>query len=160
MRIFIRFVLFLCFLLKPEESFSDIDIMQEASDNQPVVVIGSANEGNHQRKTVVLEQNGEENPLGNPIVPLSLESGNVSEMPQVEKPISPQVNSNPVISETLPQNPKISAQETPQIVNKQIQNTLYEAGGRIYDIQSYPVQDVNYIGEKNINPTITTYPAY
>lgn len=65
-----------------------------------------------------------------------------------------------VVSESLPQNPQISPQESPQAVNQQIQNTLYESGGRIYDVQSYPTSDVNTIEEPNIQPTITTYPSY
>lgn len=65
-----------------------------------------------------------------------------------------------VVSESLPQNPQISPQESPQAVNQQIQNTLYESGGRIYDVQSYPTSDVNIIEEPNIQPTITTYPSY
>ena len=65
-----------------------------------------------------------------------------------------------VVSESLPQNPQISPQESPQAVNQQIQNTLYESGGRIYDVQSYPTSDVNTVEEPNIQPTITTYPSY
>ena len=65
-----------------------------------------------------------------------------------------------VVSEALPQNPQISPQESPQAVNQQIQNTLYESGGRIYDVQSYPASDVNTIEEPNIQSTITTYPSY
>ena len=65
-----------------------------------------------------------------------------------------------VVQESLPQNPPISPEESPQIVNKQIQNTLYESGGRIYDIQSYPATDIDVIEQPNINKTITTYPAY
>ena len=65
-----------------------------------------------------------------------------------------------VVSESLPQNPQISPQESPQAVNQQIQNTLYESGGRIYDVQSYPASDVNTVEEPNIQPTITTYPSY
>ena len=63
------------------------------------------------------------------------------------------------IQESLPQNPSVSL-ETPQQVNSQIQNTLYEAGGRIYDVQSYPDSDVSQIEEPNINPTISTVPSY
>ena len=64
------------------------------------------------------------------------------------------------ISETLPQNPSISSDETPQKVNRQIQNTLYESGGRIYDVQSYPAEDIDKIEEPNMQPTVTTYPSY
>ena len=135
-------------------------LMRESPEGAPVVVYGSANEGNGARDTVVLEQNGDENPLGNPL-PETVADNNEN-LETNNEPVPQMQNNEPIrsITEMLPENPKISAQESPQEVNKQIQNTLYESGGRIYDIQSYPVSNVDYIGEKNINPTITTYPAY
>ena len=110
-----------------------------------------------------MEQNSEENPLGNPIPDNnSLIQNNLPEKqklplePVVKKDFLPQS----VVQENLPQNPQISPQESPQIVNQQIQNTLYESGGRIYDIQSYPATDIDKIEQPNLNKTITTYPAY
>ncbi|MBQ8465517.1 MAG: hypothetical protein IJ529_04295 [Alphaproteobacteria bacterium] len=137
-------------------------IEQEAPADSPVIVYGSANEGNGHRDSVLLEQNSENNPLGNP---LSFDSSEDPEeslsSPQTSEKSPAQKVSRPFkIQESLPQNPQISAQETPQTVNKQIQNTLYESGGRIYDIQSFPASDVSYIEQPNLNPTITTYPAY
>ena len=136
---------------------------REAPVDAPVYVYGSANEGNGQRNSFLLEQNGEENPLGNPIPDdSSLAQSNLSEMPELSKrsDVKEDFLSRSVVQENLPQNPQISPQESPQIVNKQIQNTLYESGGRIYDIQSYPVTDINVIEQPNLNKTITTYPAY
>ena len=135
-------------------------LMQEGAPDAPVVVYGSANEGQGARNTVVLEQNGDENPLGNPIPTVPSDDTKNASLEEVQLP--QQQNNTPLkkMTEILPQNPKISAEESPQQVNKQIQNTLYESGGRIYDIQSYPASDIKYIEEPNINPTITTYPAY
>ena len=137
--------------------------VREAPVNAPVYVFGSANEGNGQRNSFLLEQNGEDNPLGNPISEdNSFIRNNSPEMPEL--PPKPAVKKDPlplsVVQESLPQNPQISPQESPQIVNKQIQNTLYESGGRIYDIQSYPATDIDEIEQPNLNKTITTYPAY
>lgn len=136
---------------------------QEAPVNAPVYVFGSANEGNGQRNSFLLEQNSEENPLGNPIQEdNSLTQSNPPENQKL--PLEPAGKNfslpQSVVQESLPQNPQISPQESPQIVNKQIQNTLYESGGRIYDIQSYPATDINVIEQPNLNKTITTYPAY
>ena len=126
----------------------------------PVVVYGSANEGEGRRNTFLLEQPNEDNPLGNPIMnssslgqpllPSAQEHKNKSLLSPVETP-------SKMIQESLPVNPQLSSGLTPQKQDKQIQNTLYESGDRIYDLQSYPVKDVDYIETPNINPTITTY---
>lgn len=135
-------------------------IEQEAPADAPVVVFGSANEGNGRRDSVLLEQNSEENPLGNPI---QLTEPDDQETPQVNPAtvsVMPVKTVNPplMVQENLPQNPQLSPQESPQNVNKQIQDTLYESGGRIYDVQSYPVSDIDYIEKPNLNQAITTYP--
>ena len=44
-------------------------------------------------------------------------------------------------------------------LNNQIENTLYQSDGRIYDVQSYPDTDVERI-ESLPQPTITDYPSY
>ena len=63
------------------------------------------------------------------------------------------------INQFAVQNPKPFS-ISPEQEQNQIENTLYEAGDRIYDVQSYPLKDINEITEPNINPTITTYPQY
>jgi len=136
-------------------------IEQEAPADAPVVVFGSANEGNGQRDSVLLEQNSDENPLGNPV---QLAEPDNQETPQATQQVAPveptQMTNQPErVQENLPQNPQLSPQESPQIVNKQIQDTLYESGGRIYDVQSYPTSDIDYIEKPNLNQAITTYPA-
>lgn len=134
-------------------------IEDEAPAGSPVVVFGSANEGHGKRDSVLIKQNNDENPLGNPIIsdPQTLSSDDP--LPAATVSLVQNEGLQHVVNEVLPQNPKLSPQESPQIVDKQIQNTLYESGGRIYDIQSYPVTDVNYIEQPNINRSITTYPA-
>lgn len=135
-------------------------IEQEAPANTPVVVFGSANEGNGRRDSVLLEQNNEENPLGNPIQLVEPDNQETPQTTQQSDPVEPKqmINSPVMVQENLPQNPQLSSQESPQIVNKQIQDTLYESGGRIYDVQSYPVSDIDYIERPNLNQAITTYP--
>ena len=130
-----------------------------------VTVYGVAQSSDGQVNTFKVEQpNGNENPLGDPIVNLD-EAENVPAQMTNQKelsgvqPLEPQALPQGIIQENLPQNPSVSS-ETPQQVNKQIQNTLYESGGRIYDVQSYPDSDVDTIEEPNINPTILTVPSY
>ncbi len=49
---------------------------------------------------------------------------------------------------------------SPQKEQNEIENTLYEGGNRIYDVQSYPIKDIKTITEPNLDPTISTYPEY
>ena len=49
---------------------------------------------------------------------------------------------------------------SPQAEQNEIENTLYEGGDRIYDVQSFPLKDIKTITEPNIDPTISTYPEY
>lgn len=135
-------------------------IEKEAPTAAPVYVYGSANEGDGKRNSVLLEQQGDTNPLGNPIQSYNPEESTPQNKDSsIIQKVVPQ--SSPLqIQENLPQNPQISPEETPQIINKQIQNTLYESGNRIYDIQSYPTSDIDYLEQPNVGNTITTYPAY
>lgn len=142
------------------QTANDFDVMDEAPEGAPVEVYGSANLGDGKRDSVLLKQQNDENPLGNQIVlPLVTPNEDVSSQNLSRETPSQFVPTN-VVQENLLQNPKISQKETPQIVNKQIQNTLYYSGGRIYDVQSYPATDIDYIERPNLNKTITTYPAY
>ena len=99
------------------------------------------------------------NPLGNPIP---------DEMNAVQPDVQnqPTATPNPVksipineINQSAAQNPPPFSQ-SPEQEQNQIENTLYEGGNRIYDVQSYPINDVKTITEPNIDPTITTYPEY
>lgn len=140
-----------------EETYT---IEKEAPDNTPPTIYGSANLGHGKKDSFLLEQSDNNNPLGNPLISDSHQN---QASFQQQQPLQANAFSLPqprIIKENLPQNPKISPQESPQNINKQIQNTLYESGGRIYDIQSYPTSDINYIEQPNVGNTITTYPAY
>lgn len=131
-----------------------------AVDSGEVMVYGASKNLSGQADEVLLEQPATaENPLGNPIVSPDDVSAPAVAVPSVV-PAAPEVSAvSPRIEESLPQNPSVSS-ETPQEVNQQIQDTLYESGGRIYDVQSYPASDVKKIEEPNLNPTINTYPSY
>lgn len=63
------------------------------------------------------------------------------------------------INQWSPQNPKPFS-ISPQKEQNEIENTLYEGGNRIYDVQSFPIKDIKTITEPNIDPTISTYPEY
>lgn len=80
---------------------------------------------------------------------------------QKEKPLPDIRNAQNIkkIKQWSPQNPKPFS-ISPKAEQNEIENTLYEGGNRIYDVQSYPIKDIKTITEPNIDPTISTYPEY
>lgn len=139
------------------QAVTSYTIEEEAAPSAPVVVFGRANLGKNKSDSVLIEQNNEDNPLGNP---LNTDTDTSAATPTTNnQPTATSAAAHPVITENLPQNPQLSPSESPPQVNKQIQDTLYESGNRIYDIQSFPAQDIKTIETPNLNPTITTYPA-
>jgi hypothetical protein len=134
-----------------------------AYSQNPTVVYGASELPDKTHDSVVLVQpENAQNPLGNPIVApenvyntesLAVEqvSSENNDLQQSDKSVS--------IQQTSEQNPPAFS-ETPQELKNKIENTLYQGGDRIYDIQSYPINDIKEITEPNIQPTITTYPEY
>ncbi len=124
----------------------------------PTIIFGQSELPDNKSDSVMLIQpENSVNPLGNPIVTMPQKNEQINNTPSA---ISPQKSiSYQQIKQTQEQDPQ-PFQETPQKQNNQIDNTLYQGGNRIYDIQSYPIEDINKITEPNIQPTITTYPAY
>ena len=139
-----------------------------ASAQTPTVVYGAAETavGNENQFMVIQPENAP-NPLGNPIVTppdtqTTIPAATSQEIPQQQSTVSTQNKRQPaenVINQTAEQNPEPFS-ETPQQEQNQIQNTLYQGGNRIYDVQSFPINDIKTITEPNIQPTITTYPEY
>lgn len=133
------------------------------SDNaQPTVVYGEAENANGTFNEMTVEQAADApNPFGNPIV---------NEVPYGRRapedgkgkpqPPAPELGKSPVnvVSQTSGQNPEISPQNSPEQMQNEIQNTLYESDDRIYDLQSYPDSDINQI--ENQGNAVTNYPEY
>lgn len=111
----------------------------------------------------LLEQpDNNKNPLGNPISEPASEQIPPSSFVSPSAPQAAKIESQPSdgITEYESINPQISPQTTPQIEAGKIQNTIFQGGQRIYDVQSIPIKDINKVEEPNIQPTISTYPAY
>ena len=94
---------------------------------------------------VVAQPDNLENPLGNPIEgpqtpPQVFHSSSQVKVPQSEKNSSFQFD-QPLLQTA----PTLEAKD----LGQDFQNTLLEANGRVYDVQSYPIQDMNVMG----NPT-------
>ncbi len=135
-----------------------------AQAQTPTVVYGAAETaGGKENQFMVVQPEDAPNPLGNPIitVPDTVPAAQTSQQPLSAVPETKPSQTAPsdIINQTAEQNPAPFS-ETPQEEQNQIQNTLYQSGDRIYDVQSFPLNDIKTITEPNIQPTITTYPEY
>ena len=136
-----------------------------AAENNPTVVFGAAATPDGEQNTFVVEQpEGAPNPLGDPIagsntppqvfdVPAEMsnqvQSSSDQSIPQpIEDPNA--LNEQNMVEPSVSNNPTAEAQS----LGEDFQNTLTEANGRIYDIQSYPEQDVNVMGNSSEPQTI------
>ena len=153
-------VLLMAALLPNAASAETIDVRSDSE--QPTVIYGEAENANGTFNEMTVEQAADaQNPFCNPIV---------NELPygkpalEVEKgkslPPAPELGKSPVnvVSQTSGQNPEISPQNSPEQMQNEIQNTLYESDDRIYDLQSYPDNDINQI--ENRGNAVTNYPEY
>lgn len=91
--------------------------------------------------------------------PVLIINENASIQQNKEKTQNPIQNKPNEIHQLSAQNPKPFS-ISPEAEKHEIENTLYEGGNRIYDVQSFPIDDIKTITEPNINPTISTYPEY
>ena len=130
------------------------------------VVYGSAATQQGSQDTFVVEQPADAaNPLGSPIVDDSTAQPAATSPQPTDTAVQPSTNTVAaplpagVVNQISEQNPSISSEPNPASMDNKIQDTLYESGNRIYDIQSYPVNDVNQM-ESPSQPTIDNYPAY
>lgn len=97
----------------------------------------------------------EENP---PVVEEIIEQPQASAT-QKKAPAEKDIENLHEVNQWSPQNPKPFS-ISPEKEQNEIENTLYEGGNRIYDVQSFPIKDIKTITEPNIDPTISTYPEY
>ena len=130
------------------------------------VVYGSAATQQGSQDTFVVEQPADAaNPLGSPIVDDSTAQPAATSPQPTNPAVQPSTNNVAaplpagVVNQISEQNPSISSEPNPASMDNKIQDTLYESGTRIYDIQSYPVNDVNQM-ESPSQPAIDNYPAY
>lgn len=137
-----------------------VTISDVNTENEPTIIYGkSENAQGQEDEAIVVQPKSAGNPLGNPIVRDSTVVSGVENAKMAPSANAVKGQNGQIVDELSPQNPAVSAQ-TPEQVNSEIQNTLYESGGRIYDEQSYPINDINTIMEPNLDKEITNYPSY
>ncbi len=109
---------------------------------EPTTVEAVANTPDGGKNIAIIEQPNSENPLGNPIVGPYVAPKAYNAADALHD------NINAVAGQT---NTKGGLLQHAQALGQQFKNTLMEANGEIYDVQSYPVQDVGVIGN-NADP--------
>lgn len=156
----------LCAVNSPSYAQENTSIIEEeAMPQAPTLVYGAAKKENGTMDKVLVEQPaGAPNPLGNPIVS-DVPPEDFGNSPEQQAPLSSNetapsaLSSGPNTSGTVPFAPG-SPQEASDL-GKEFQNTLVEGNGMIYDIQAYPTQDIDVIGNSanpetiyspNVNP--------
>ena len=127
-----------------------------ATEDGETMVFGEAHNANGTVNEVVLEQPKDSgNPLGNPIY----DDTDNSVTPTVAQSQDTKNTDIKAVMQTSRQNPTDS-QMTPEQMSNEIQNKIYQEGNRIYDIQSYPADDLKTINQNGQDEAITNYPAY
>lgn len=138
-------------------------LILSAEPNQPTEIIGSAATPDGPRKEVIVEQpQNAPDPFG-AIAPTPKGGPTVYTAPISENPSLPQPTANilpqPLVSQTSSTNPQDMNQNPLDYQNK-IENTIYQDGNRLLDVQSIPIKDINKALTPNIQPTISNYPSW
>jgi len=135
--------------------------------NQPTEIIGSAATPDGGRNNIeVIQPQNTENPFGY-IAPepytLPQVIGNNPTPPQPPQTSSSttSLQSAPIqlISQSSTTNPQDMSQN-PFVYQNKIENTIYQSGNRLIDVQSVPIKDINKALTPNIQPTVSDYPAW
>ena len=142
-------------------------LILNATPGEPTEIIGSAATADGGRNEIVVEQPQDSlNPFGSYPQPQEIspaqnfpaspdtaaDSPNPHSAAQTPKPdITPLVNQSATVNPT---------DMNPLDYQNKIENTIYQDGDRLIDVQSIPLKDISSAVQPNIQPTITNYPAF
>ena len=139
-----------------------------STPDTPTEIIGSAATPNGGRNEIFIEQpQNMQDPFG---LPASAEQAPTNTDEQ--QVIAPQPINNttattaPTTSPNMPtplvnQASEVSPKDmNPLDYKNQIENTIYQSGDRLIDVQSIPLQDISSAVQPNLQPEITDYPAF
>ena len=135
-----------------------------SNPNQPTEVIGSAATPDGGRHNIeVIQPENSNNPFGYIIPSQQYQSPeeNTSNTTFSSSSVTPDTSSpiKQLITQTSTTNPKDMNMNPLDYQNK-IENTIYQDGNRLLDVQSIPIKDINKALTPNTQPTISDYPAW
>ena len=139
-------------------------LILSAEPNQPTEIIGSAATPDGPRKEVIVEQPQDApDPFGY-IAPTPEGGPTVYTAPEPEPQTPPPASSitntpQALVCQTSTTNPQ-DMNENPLDYQNKIENTIYQDGDRLLDVQSIPIKDINKALTPNIQPTISNYPSW
>lgn len=144
--VFVVLLAFSCIMASAQEQARQVE-------GTPTMVFGAAATPEGGQDMFMVEQpENAPNPLGNPIV-VEPKTANQTTQLQDCPPCDTQQQvskAEPVAIQPQNNNPAIDS----QVLGKDFQNTLMEANGRIYDVQSFPKQDMKVLGNPSNPQTI------
>ena len=142
-------------------SIASLVLAQESND--PTVVFGAAATQNGGQNEFLVEQPKDApNPLGDPLpyveennqsAPSDAKPAVVENQASESTPTDLQPNAADV-NASVPDIENMNPQEAAQTLGSDFQNTVTEANGRIYDIQSFLEEDVNVMSNPSDPQTI------
>lgn len=131
--------------------------------DMPTEVIGSAATPNGGREEIIVKQpENAPNPFGY-VAPEPVDEPPAQNINIPAKEITPsqptQYEPQVLISQSSTTNPQEMSMNPLDYQNK-IENTIYQDGDRLLDVQSIPIKDISSALTPNIQPTISDYPAW
>lgn len=144
-------------------------LILNTTPDEPTEIFGSAATADGGRNEIIVEQSQDSlNPFGS--YPQSQET---LPSPAQKTPVSPDTaadSSNPPAAAQTPKpdtTPLVNQSATvnptdmnPLDYQNKIENTIYQDGDRLIDVQSIPLKDISSAVQPNTQPTITDYPAF
>ena len=154
----IKFGVFVLFILTLSANAAAADTSISNDNSTPTVVLGEAARPDGGQNIFIVEQpKNLPNPLGDPIVGPNTppkvfnEDSSNGNTKNYRSPSNNQWQEAPSVPDPI-QN--LSPQEEGISLGKDFQNTLMEANDRIYDVQSYPIEDINVMSNPSEPQTI------
>ena len=130
-----------------------VNIVDDETANEETIVYGSAKEADGGSDSFIVEQpKGASNPLGDPIITPVQSENEEAQMQSLQTSDQSGGKDSTVsgVSNQLQQINPNTPQGQEQLGND-FQNTLMEANGMVYDVQAYPEEDLEAIGNPS-NP--------
>ena len=139
-------------------------LILSSEPNQPTEIIGSAATPDGGRNEIFVKQPQDTiDPFGyiapEPQEPPTVITPNNKPPQQVSSITSLPNAPQPLVSQTSTTDPAEMEQNPLDYQNK-IENTIYQDGTRLLDVQSIPIKDIQKALTPNIQPTVSNYPAW
>ena len=144
-------------------------LILNTTPDEPTEIIGSAATADGGRNEIIVEQPQDSlNPFGSypqpqETLPSPAQKTSASPDTAADSPNppaaaqTPKPDTTPLVNQSATVNP---TDMNPLDYQNKIENTIYQDGDRLIDVQSIPLKDISSAVQPNTQPTITDYPAF